>query len=92
MAETFKLLNKNLNFVPTQTNFSKSMLNEEFEDFYRSIKLKGHFKNAENKDRFSEETYSENLQTKPGYQTTITIETFLEATRNEINNEIKKTK
>ena len=55
MAETFKLLNKNLNFVPTQTNFSKSMLNEEFEDFYRSIKLKGHFKNAENKDRFSEE-------------------------------------
>ena len=55
MAETLKLLNKNLNFVPTQTNFSKSTLNEEFEDFYRSIKLKSHFKNAENKDRFSEE-------------------------------------
>ena len=40
MAETVKLLNKNLNFVPTQTNFSKSTLNEEFEDFYRILNSK----------------------------------------------------
>ena len=27
--EIFKQLNKNINFVPTQTNFSKTMLNKE---------------------------------------------------------------
>ena len=66
--ETFKLLNKNLNFIPTQTNFSKTTLNKELEDFYRRIKLKVHFKNAKNKDQFTEEdiqkTYKQNLSSK----------------------------
>ena len=52
--ETFKLLNKNLNSVTTQTNFNKTTLNKEMEDFYRRIKLKAHFKNSENKARVAE--------------------------------------
>ena len=51
---TFKLLNKNLNFVPIQTNFSKTTLNKALLGFNRRIKLKAHFKNAENRDRFTE--------------------------------------
>ena len=70
------------------------MLNEELEDFYRSIKLKAHSKNAENNDRVSEE----NIFRKPANKTWVpndnhyNIETFIEATRNKINNEIKKTR
>ena len=89
--DSYRLL---FNFVPTQTNFSKTTLNEELEDFYKSIKLKAHFKNAEKKDRFSEK----NIFRKPTNKTWVpdnnhhSIETFIEATRNEINNEIIKTK
>ena len=36
-------LNKNLNFVPTQTNFNKTTLKKELEDFYRHIKIQTFF-------------------------------------------------
>ena len=64
------------------------------EDFCRHIKLKAHFKNAENKDRFTEE----GIFRKPTNKTCVpsnnhhSLETFIEGTRNEINNEIEKTK
>ena len=64
------------------------------EDFYRSIKLKAHFKNPENKVRFTEE----DIFRKPTNKTCVpnnnhhSTETFIEATRNEINNEIEKMK
>ena len=41
--ETFKLLNKDLNFVPTPKVYNKLRLNGEMETFYRTIKLKGYF-------------------------------------------------
>ena len=87
-------MNKNLNFVPTQTNFSKATLNKELEDFYRCIKLKAHFKNAENKDRFTEEDIFRKCTNKTWFPNSNhhSIQIFIEATRNEINNEIKKTK
>ena len=92
--ETFKLLNKNLNFVATQTNFNKNTLNKELEDFYRRIKLKAHFKNPPKKAPFTDE----DIFRKPTNKTCVPnnnhhcIEIFIEATRNEINNEIEKTK
>ena len=61
-------------------------------DFYRRIKLKAHFKNSENKNRFTEEE----IFRKPTNKTWTpnnnhhSIETFIEATRNEINNKIEK--
>ena len=64
------------------------------EDFYRRIELKAHFKNPENKAHFTEE----DIFRKPTNKTLIpnnnhhSIETFIEATRNESNIEIEKTK
>ena len=64
------------------------------EDFYRRIKLKAHFKNPENKARFTEE----GVFRKPTNKTWApnnnhhSIDTFMEAAHNEINNEIEKTK
>ena len=63
------------------------------EDFYRRIKLKAHFKNPENKARFT----AEDIFRKPADKTWVLnnnhhgIETFIEATHNEISNEIEKT-
>ena len=64
------------------------MLNKELGNFYRRIKLKPHF----NKARFTEE----DIFKKPTNKIWVPnnndccIETFIEATRNEINNEIEK--
>ena len=38
-TQTFQLLNKNLNFVPTPQVYNKHNLNKEMETFYRTIKL-----------------------------------------------------
>ena len=70
------------------------MLNKELEDFYRHINLKSHFKNHENKANFTEEHIfrKPTNQIQVAYNNHHSIETFIEATRNEINNEIEKTK
>ena len=68
------------------------MLNKELGDFYRRIKLEPRFKNPENKDRFTEEDIFRTLTNKIWVSNNnhCGIETFIEATRNEINNEIEK--
>ena len=92
--ETFKLLNKNLNLVPTQTNFNKNKLNKELKDFCGRIKLKAHFKNPKNKACFTEEDIFRKRTNKTWVPNSShqSIETFLEATRNETSNEILKIK
>ena len=55
IKETFKLLNINFNFVPTQTNFNNTRINKELKDIYRRIKLKAHFKNPKSKARYTKE-------------------------------------
>ena len=52
---TFKLLNKNLNFVPTQKTINIDTINKQFEHFFRQIKLRAYFKNKKNKNLSSEE-------------------------------------
>ena len=70
------------------------MLNKELEDFYRRIKLKSYFKNPQNKAHFTEE----DIFRKSTNRTWIpnnnhhSIETFIEATHNEISNGIEKSK
>ena len=46
--DTFELLNKNLNFVPTQKTINKDTIKKQFEDFFRQIKLRAYFKNKKN--------------------------------------------
>ena len=69
--ETFKILNKNLNFVPTQKTINKNTINKQLEDFFRQIKLRAHFKSKKNKNVSSEEDRFKNQQIKIGYAPTI---------------------
>ena len=74
--ETFKPLNKNLNFAPTQTSFNYTKLNKKF-------LLKVHFKNHVSKARFTEDMFRKatNKNWVPNNRGT-SIEIVMEATRN----------
>ena len=82
-----------MNLVTTQTNFNKNKLNKELKDFCGCIKLKAHFKNPQNKARFTEEDIFRKKKKiwipNSNHQST---ETFLEVTRNETSDEILKIK
>ena len=41
--DTYKLLNKNLNFIPTSERY-KNQLSSDLQNFFRLIKLRAHFK------------------------------------------------
>ena len=62
------------------------MLNKELEDFYRRIKLKAYYKNPQNKACFTgEDTFRTSTnKTWVLNNNHLGIETFIEATRNEI--------
>ena len=84
-------MNKNLNFVPTQKPINKDTVNKQFEDFFRRIKLRAHFKNknknlSSKKDRFKRPTNKNWIPTNNHHSK----ETFTEAIRNEIQE--KKTR
>ena len=91
--DTFKLSNKNLNFVPTQKTINKDTTNKQFEDFFRRIKLRAFFKNKKNtnlsfeEDRFKKQTSKNWIPTNNHH----CIDTFTEATRNEIQEVFEKT-
>ena len=40
----YKLLNKNINFIPTSMRYDKSQLSQDLQNFFRLIKLRTHFK------------------------------------------------
>ena len=42
--DVYKILNKNLSFVPTIKKFNKKLLDEQINDLYRRIKLKAHIR------------------------------------------------
>ena len=86
--DIFKLLNKNLNFVPTQKAINKDTRNKQFEIFFRQIKLRAYFKKKKNKNLSSEEPANKNRIPTNNHHS---IETFIEETRNEIQEEMKKT-
>ena len=87
-------MKNNLNFVPTQKTINKDTIKKQFEDFFRQIKLRAYFKNKKNLDLSSEE---DRLK-KPGNKNWIptnnhqSIETFIEATRNEIKEKVEETR
>ena len=87
--DVLKLLNKNLNLVPMQKYFNKKKFYNEISSFYQRIKHKAHFKDQTNKPKAYEDIFR-----KPTDKTWIppkhhhNIETFIEATNNEINEKI----
>ena len=85
--DAYKLLRKNLNFVPT----IKKLLDEKINDFYRSINLKAHFNdNTKVKEKTGEEIFK-----KPTYKKSVpnknhhTIQIFTEATKTELKMSLK---
>ena len=91
--DTFKLLNKNLNFVPTQKTINKDTINTQFEDFFSRVKLRAYFKNKKN-NLSSEECIFKKPTNKNWIPTNNhhSIGTFIEATRNEIQEKTEKTR
>ena len=90
----YKLLNKNLNFVPTQKSFNKKLFDKEINDFYSHIILKVHFKDTTSHQHLTED----NIFKKPYSKSWIhsrkhhTVKTFIEATNNDTDAVIKKLK
>ena len=86
--DTFKLLNENLNFVPTQKT-----INKQLENVFRRIKLRACFKNKKNRNL----TFEEDRFKKPTKKNWIppsnhhSIEIFFETTCNEIQEKIEET-
>ena len=56
-GETFKLLNKNLDFVQNQTNINKKELHNQLDEFYRCIKPKAHFEDMHKQANLFDEEY-----------------------------------
>ena len=42
--DTYKLLDKNLNFIPTSKRYNKNQLSSDSQNFFQLIKLRAHFK------------------------------------------------
>ena len=91
--DIFKILNKNLNFVPTQRTINKDTIKKQFEDFFRQIKLRTNFNNKKNKNLSSKEGRFKKATNKNWMIPTNnhhSIETYMEATHNEIQEKIEK--
>ena len=78
--KTFKLLNKNLNFVPAPNKINQKELNK-LEEFYRRIKLKFHFQDTLKQVDLSDEEYRFRNKNKHCVPTKMhhTIGPFIEA-------------
>ena len=46
----YKLFNKSLNFIPTLNVYNENKVDNDLNNFFKLIKLKGHFKGSINKD------------------------------------------
>ena len=85
--DTYKLLNKNLSFIPNPGIYSKSKLNDELQNFYRFIKLKAYFKDTESTIKKDENTIFIPEKQKPwsSSQNHHPIETFIDLVQQDIN-------
>ena len=87
--ETFQLLNKNLNFLPTPSIFNKNQLNKELDDFVRLINLKAYLKdnnmyNPSTQDQLFKPITNKKCRPDKNQHTE---ETYIEATKNTLQTE-----
>ena len=85
--DTYKLLNKNLSFVPTPGMYSKSKLNDNLQNFYRLIKLNAYFKDTESTTKKDENTIfiPENQKPWTPWQNHHSIKTSINLVQHDIN-------
>ena len=62
--DTFKLLNKNLNFVPTPKKYNKKQLDNDAENLFCQIKLRAHFKDINPKSNTDQENLPFQIKNK----------------------------
>ena len=95
MRETFKLLNKNLNFATTENKINKKELRNQLDDFYGRIILKGHFQDTRKQAHLCHKKYgfkSENNKHWMPTETQHTKNTSINVTKIHINEQLTKTK
>ena len=88
------MLNKYLNFCPTPGKYSKTIYDNDIQNFIRKVKLKAHFKTTDLSEKIDGNFYiksSTNKQWTPK-ETHNTAETFIEAFKSKLQkeNHIKK--
>ena len=91
----YDLLNKNLNFCPTPGYYNKKCLKKDVENFNRKIKLKAFFQNTKEKNETEQNQAKLKIKTKSSWEPKKnhhTIESFIEAVDNDINNIIQEKK
>ena len=86
--DTFKLLNKNLKFVPTPKNYNKKKLDNAAENFFHLIKLRAHFKDINRKlntDQGNLPFQIKNRQKWTPKDTHHNVSTFIDLVQNDLN-------
>ena len=86
--DTFKLLNKNLNFVPTPKKYNKKQLDNDAENFFRLIKLRAHFKDINPKSNTDQENLPFQIKNKQKWtpkDTHHNISTSIDLVLNDLN-------
>ena len=85
---TYKLLNKNLNFIPTPKQYNQKQLDTDTENFFRLLKLCAHFKDA-NETQTSDHIYqSFKVKSKTKWtpkETHHTLKNFIDLVQHDIN-------
>ena len=82
--ETFQLLNKNLNFIPTPSTFNKNQLNKELDYFFRLIKLKDNMYNPSTEDQLFKPRTNKKWRPDKNHHN---VETYIEASKNALETE-----
>ena len=91
--DTFRPLNKNLNFVPTPKKYNKKQLDNDAENFFHLIKLPTHFKENNPKSNTDQENLPFQIKSKQKWtpkNTHHNVSTFTDLVQNELNREKKK--
>ena len=91
--DTCKLLNKNLNFVPTPKKYNEKQLDTDAEIFFHLIRLRTHFKDINPKSNVDQGNLSFQIKNKQKWtpkDTHHNISTFIDLVQNDLNKEKTK--
>ena len=81
----YKLVNKNLNFIPILKLYNKNELDTDLNDFFRRIKLKAYFKDTpNNKNDDESRLFKQNKKKKWTHNNHHRINTYVEAVKKDI--------
>ena len=84
--DTYKLLNKNLNFNPTKSKYNKNQLDQDLQKFYRIIKLKAFFKDTDNNyEKDEHDIFKINTKKWTPSENHHTINTFIDLVEYDVN-------